>query len=695
MPLARLLVAVVLTTLPRGLVAAEMEGIRVAEKGTGFVHETSGQPFVPWGLNYDHDACGRLLEDYWEQEWPKVEEDFQAMKRLGANVVRVHLQVSRFLDSAEKPNVASLARLGRLVALAEKTRIYLELTGRACYRKRDVPAWYDRLAEDDRWKAQARFWEAVAAQCANSPAVFCYDLMNEPIVPGGARKPGDWLGPPFLGNECGYFVQFITLDQKDRPRPAIARQWCHRLATAIRQHDRRHLITVGLVPWSLDRPGLTSGFVPKEIAPELDFLCVHIYPAAGKVGESLDTLKGFSLGKPVVIEEMFPLSCSIEELGAFVDQSAKLAHGWIGFYWGQTAEEYRKSAKVQDALLAGWLEWFQRHGPPVGVPPLGGFHPGFRLKPGRQPQAFTLGADISWVQEQEDEGLRFSDRGQTKDILTLLKDRGFNAVRLRIFNNPKAKGGYSAKGYCDLEHTLRMARRIQAAGMQFLLDFHYSDTWADPGHQVKPAAWTDLHGPALEKAVHAYTRDVLAALKKQGTPPQIMQIGNEISNGFLWPDGNVWKSGKWDVFCGLIKAGIGGAKEVDPALPIMLHLAWGGQNAQSRAFLDHAIAEGVRFDVLGQSYYAKWHGTCDDLKANLIDLAGRYPQNIMAVEYTVPNVRKINDIVRNLPGGKGQGTYIWEPTRWEGPALFDGKGKTKPEIEVYEKMAEEYGVRRK
>ncbi len=305
---------------------------------------------------------------------------------------------------------------------------------------------------------------------------------------------------------------------------------------------------------------------------------------------------------------------------------------------------------------------------------------------------FVLGADISWVQRQEDDGIRFSDRGAPKDILSLLKDRGFNAVRLRIFNNPRAKRGYSAQGCCDLEHTLRMARRIHAAGMQFLLDFHYSDNWADPGHQIKPAAWTDLHNAALEKAVHDYTGDVLTALKKQGDAPQMVQIGNEISNGFLWPDGNVYKTGKWDVFCGLIKAGIAGAKEVDPSIPIMLHLALGGQNAKSRDFVDHAVAAGVRFDVLGQSYYPKYHGTLDELKANLTDLARRYPQKIIVVEYSVPNVRKINDIVHDLPGGKGLGTYIWEPTRWEGPALFDRKGNTKPEIDVYEKMAKDYGL---
>ena len=258
------------------------------------------------------------------------------MKQLGANVVRIHLQVGKFMTGPEKPNEANLDRLGRLVAMAEKLGLYLDITGLACYRKKDVPKWYDDLGEKERWDVQARFWEAVAERCAKSPAIFCYDLMNEPVVPGGTRKPGDWLGPPFLGSDSGYFVQFITLDQKDRPRPEIARQWCHKLVAAIRKHDQRHLVTVGLVPWSLDRPGLTSGFVPEEIAAELDFIAVHLYPEKGKVKEAMETLSGFAVGKPVVIEEMFPLNCSFPEFEQFLDESKKTASGWIGFYWGKT-----------------------------------------------------------------------------------------------------------------------------------------------------------------------------------------------------------------------------------------------------------------------------------------------------------------------------------------------------------------------
>jgi hypothetical protein len=347
------------------LIGGEMQCVRVADDKHGFILSPSAQPFIPWGFNYDHDEQGRLLEDYWEKEWAKVEADFQEMKQLGANVARVHLQLEKFMSAPDKANEVNLDRLDRLIALSEKVGIYLDITGLACYRKRSVPEWYDRLDEKERWEVQARFWEAVVRRFAKSPAIFCYDLMNEPVVPGGKRNAGDWLGPPFMGGECGYFVQCITLDQAERPRPEIARQWCHKLAEAIRKHDQRHLITVGLVPWSLDRPGLNSGFDPEKIAPELDFIAVHLYPETGKVDETLDILKGFSVGKPVVIEEMFPLNCSIPEFELFIDKGRKTASGWIGFYWGKTPEECRKSNTIQDAIVLGWLEFFQKKSQPI------------------------------------------------------------------------------------------------------------------------------------------------------------------------------------------------------------------------------------------------------------------------------------------------------------------------------------------
>jgi hypothetical protein len=335
--------------------AEDLPHIKVSQDRHGFVFE-NGKPFIPWGFNYDHDETGRLLEDYWDKEWPKVEKDFAAMHGLGANVVRIHLQFAKFMADRDAPNGKALERLGQLAKLAEKHRLYLDLTGLGCYHKKDVPDWYDNLSESDRWDAQARFWAAIAKTCAGNAAVFCYDLMNEPVVPGGQRKAGDWLGPPF-GNK--HFVQVVTLDQAKRPRSDIARAWISHLAVAIRKQDRDHLITVGLVDWSLDRPGLTSGFVPKKIAPELDFLCVHIYPERGKIDDALKTLAGFSVGKPVVIEETFPLKCSINELDEFVRSSRNDAAGHIGFFWGKTPEECRKSGTIGDAITASWLDYFQ------------------------------------------------------------------------------------------------------------------------------------------------------------------------------------------------------------------------------------------------------------------------------------------------------------------------------------------------
>ncbi len=337
--------------------ATELEWVRVADDQRSFVLEVSGQRFVPWGFNYDHqEGSGLLIEDYWDEQWSTVEEDFKEMKCLGANVIRIHLQFGKFMEAVDKPNTHSLEQLGRLVKLAEKTGLYLDLTGLGCYHKQDVPPWYDKLDEQERWNAQAVFWEAVAARCANSPAIFCYDLMNEPVVPGD-QKRDDWLGGAFGGK---HFVQFITLSAAGRPRHEIAQKWISKLVTAIHKHDRRHLVTVGLVPWSLNRPGLTSGFIPEKVTGELDFIAMHIYPESGKVGEAIETLQGFAaVGKPVVIEEIFPLKCSAKELGPFLDESRKHAAGWIGFYWGKTPAEYRPPKTIRDAIVLSWLELFQ------------------------------------------------------------------------------------------------------------------------------------------------------------------------------------------------------------------------------------------------------------------------------------------------------------------------------------------------
>jgi hypothetical protein len=339
--------------------SAELPSIRVADDKQGFM-TTSGKRFVPWGVNYDHDDRGRLLEDYWQQEWPLVERHFTEIKQLKANVVRIHLQFGKFMESPTKPNREAHMQLARLLALAERTRLYLDLTGLGCYHKQDVPAWYDDLSEQERWDAQSVFWQSIAETCQASPAIFCYDLMNEPVVPGGKRNQRDWLGPAFGGK---HFVQCIALDQRDRSRPDIAVAWLKQLTGAIRKVDDRHLISVGLVDWSLDRPGLTSGFVPSQVVEHVDFLCVHLYPESGKLKEAAETLAGFAVGKPVIVEETFPLKCSTEELATFIKDSGTTSCGWISFYWGKPLHELRKSTEIRDAILLQWLEKFAELAP--------------------------------------------------------------------------------------------------------------------------------------------------------------------------------------------------------------------------------------------------------------------------------------------------------------------------------------------
>lgn len=356
-PMARLTTALCLLAHVLLAAAPRMETVKVGPDSKGFALAASGRPFVPWGFNYDHDEPGRLLEDYWLTEWPKVEEDFREMKELGANVVRIHLQFGKFMESADKPNETSLKQLTKLLTLAERTGLYLDLTGLGCYHKADVPAWYDALDEPSRWAAQANFWAAIAKQCKDSSAVFCYDLMNEPVVASGKRKPGEWLGGAFAGK---HFVQFITLDAAGRVPHTVASEWIRTLTKAIRQHDARHLVTVGLVDWSLDRPGLRSGFVPDKIAADLDFICVHLYPKKGEVPKAIETLRGFAVGKPVVIEETFPLQAGLPEFGQFITESRTVASGWVGFYWGKTPAELRKANTIGDAIMLGWLEFFQR-----------------------------------------------------------------------------------------------------------------------------------------------------------------------------------------------------------------------------------------------------------------------------------------------------------------------------------------------
>lgn len=344
-------------------VAAEprLERVRVSDDGTHFVRGKAAERFVVWGVNYDHDGPGRLLDEYWQDDWSRVVEDLREIKALGANCVRIHLQVGKFLDAADKPNAAAIKQLKKLVKLAEQTGLYLDVTGLACYHKKNIPAWYDKLSEQDRWAAQAVFWEAIAAACKDSPAIFCYDLMNEPILPG--KKPAtEWLAGELGGK---HFVQRLTLDLRGRTRQQVAEAWVKRMVAAIRKHDKRTMITVGVIPWVFVFGGGKPLFYSPPVGKHLDFVAVHFYPRKGEVAKALKALKAYEVGKPLVVEEMFPLRCGIDELAEFIEKSRTHVDGWISFYWGETAAELRAKERptIGHAITAAWLEKFEKLAP--------------------------------------------------------------------------------------------------------------------------------------------------------------------------------------------------------------------------------------------------------------------------------------------------------------------------------------------
>lgn len=331
------------------------------------------------------------------------------------------------------------------------------------------------------------------------------------------------------------------------------------------------------------------------------------------------------------------------------------------------------------------------------------------------------GADVSTLLKVEDKGGEFYDRGVRKDPLVILRSHGVNYVRLKIWKDP-----VDVDGYNDLAKTVEMAQRAKKAGFKLLLDFHYSNFWADPGRQDKPTAWMGLNPEELEQAVYDHTAETVQALKDVQALPDMVQIGNEIQSGMLWPDGKTWGegSGGFDRLAPLLRAGIDGVRDVagNRDVKIMLHLADGGDNGLYRWWFDEVTKRGITdFDVIGFSFYPYWHGTLAQLGANMADISARYDKDVMVVEtayaFTLENgddlpnifgaqqaqdagypatvtgqaafIEDIRRVVQEVPGGRGLGVFYWEPTwlpvegagwrsgegnAWENQALFDFQG---------------------
>lgn len=310
---------------------------------------------------------------------------------------------------------------------------------------------------------------------------------------------------------------------------------------------------------------------------------------------------------------------------------------------------------------------------------------------GRSATLSVRGADLSFLPQLEEAGVRYRDlAGRVRPAERILAAQGANYMRLRVWVDPPA-------GYSDRARALELAWRARQAGMKILLDPHYSDFWADPGKQPIPASWpTDL--PGLLTKIHNYTRDLVRAFARQGTPIDMIQIGNEITNGILWPAGQLYLpdgTQQWQAFTDLLKSGISGAREAQPGVTTVLHVDRGGKLGDTRWFFDNITTYAVPFDVIGQSYYPMWHGSLADLEANLVDSAARYAKPVLLAEVAYPwtfedgdgrgNIvgpgtvlpdadrfpatpagqagfyEAVRDVLTRVPDGRGLGFLAWEP----------------------------------
>ena len=304
--------------------------------------------------------------------------------------------------------------------------------------------------------------------------------------------------------------------------------------------------------------------------------------------------------------------------------------------------------------------------------------------------AFSKGGDVSWLPQMEATGYKFYDvDGTEKDCLQLLKDKGMNTIRLRVWVNPSND---RASGHCSPAETVVMAVRAKNLGMRVMIDFHYSDSWADPSKQNKPAAWANHTFAQLLNDVYNHTFDVLTALKTAGVTPEWVQIGNEIPGGMLWPEG---RTSTWSQLAQLLNKGYDATKAIDPSIKVVVHIDRGHENARCRNFYDNARTNNVKYDVIGLSYYPYWlnsdyTATIGALQTNLNDMASRYGKEVMIVEvggdYTL--VKNTYDMllaviaaVKNVPNGKGIGVNYWEPEgekSWSGYQLSAWQGNGQP-----------------
>ena len=304
--------------------------------------------------------------------------------------------------------------------------------------------------------------------------------------------------------------------------------------------------------------------------------------------------------------------------------------------------------------------------------------------PPPEPANFAKGADVSWVTEMEAAGRKFyNNAGQEKECMELLKSLGMNTIRLRVWVNP-------ASSYNNTADVVAKAVRAKDLGMRVMIDFHYSDTWADPGHQAKPAAWAAQDFATLKTSLASHTTAVLTELKNNNVTPEWVQVGNETNDGMLWPDGKA--STNMANFAQLVNAGYDAVKSVFPSAKVIVHVSNGFDNSLFRWLFDGLKNNGGKFDVIGMSLYpspSNWQSFNTQCLTNMNDMVIRYNKEVMVVEvgmswdsptecgaFLSDLIAKTKSVIKN----KGLGVLYWEPeayNNWNAYTLgaFDNSGK--------------------
>lgn len=298
-------------------------------------------------------------------------------------------------------------------------------------------------------------------------------------------------------------------------------------------------------------------------------------------------------------------------------------------------------------------------------------------------QDIARGADIGWLSEMENSGKKFyNEKGAQQDLLQILKDHCINSIRLRVWLNP-------ANGWCNKADVVAMAKRASAMGFRIMIDFHYSDTWADPGAQPKPAAWASYNNAQLPQAVYDHTFEVLNAIKQQGVTPEWCQIGNETNNGMLWDNGRA--SSDMAAYSQFVTSGNNAAHAVFPNIITIVHVANGNDNTLFTWNIGGLVKNGAKFDAVGMSLYPEstnWQTLTAQCLANMTSMANQYNKPVMICEigmgWDSPTEAKafVEDIIaknQSLPNKKGLGVFWWEPEtyNWKGysKGAFDLNGR--------------------